>query len=106
MAATRDSLDDRASSSWSGEMSENTSPTEKFSLDLNVHDPETQPLWDKHKEVIAHEYSIPATTKYLYLSLYFGLNLTLTLFNKAVLGQVSVHFQLKDPPRMTNMLIR
>ena len=95
MAVTRDSLDDRASSNWSRETSENTSPTEKFSLDLNFNDPETQPLRDNHKEITAHEYSIPTRTKYLYLSLYFGLNLTLTLFNKAVLGQVSVHFRLK-----------
>lgn len=95
MAAPRDSLEDRASSSWSRETSENTSPTEKLSLDLNFHDPETQALRDKHKGVNAHEYSIPTRTKYLYLGLYSGLNLTLTLFNKAVLGQVSVHFRLK-----------
>ena len=35
------------------------------------------------------EYRVPARTKYLYLSLYFGLNLGLTLFNKAILGKVS-----------------
>ena len=95
MEARRDSLDERASSSWSRETSENTSPTEKFSFDLNFHDSETQPLRDTHKEGTAYEYSIPTGTKYLYLSLYFGLNLTLTLFNKAVLGQVSEHSQLK-----------
>ncbi|KAG8531342.1 uncharacterized protein KY384_002971 [Bacidia gigantensis] len=33
------------------------------------------------------EYSVPARTKYTYLGLYFGLNLSLTLFNKAVLGK-------------------
>ena len=37
---------------------------------------------------IAPEYQIPTRTKYLYLALYFGLNLTLTLYNKAVLGKV------------------
>ncbi len=37
---------------------------------------------------IAPEYQIPTNTKYLYLALYFGLNLTLTLYNKAVLGKV------------------
>ena len=37
---------------------------------------------------IAPEYQIPTSTKYLYLALYFGLNLTLTLYNKAVLGKV------------------
>ena len=36
----------------------------------------------------APEYHIPTSTKYLYLALYFGLNLTLTLYNKAVLGKV------------------
>ncbi|CAF9923420.1 UAA transporter [Imshaugia aleurites] len=36
---------------------------------------------------IAPEYQIPTSTKYLYLALYFGLNLTLTLYNKAVLGK-------------------
>ena len=35
----------------------------------------------------AAEYSVPARTKYLFLGLYFGLNLSLTLFNKAVLGK-------------------
>lgn len=37
---------------------------------------------------VAPEYQIPTSTKYLYLALYFGLNLTLTLYNKAVLGKV------------------
>ena len=37
---------------------------------------------------IAPEYQIPTRTKYLYLALYFALNLTLTLYNKAVLGKV------------------
>ena len=37
---------------------------------------------------IAPEYQIPTSTKYFYLALYFGLNLTLTLYNKAVLGKV------------------
>ena len=36
----------------------------------------------------AAEYSVPAKTKYIFLGLYFGLNLSLTLFNKAVLGKV------------------
>lgn len=36
---------------------------------------------------IAPEYQIPTSTKYLYLALYFALNLTLTLYNKAVLGK-------------------
>lgn len=106
MAATRDSLDDRASSSWSRETSENTSPTEKLSLDLSFHDPETQPLRDKHKAFSAHEYSIPTKTKYFYLSLYFGLNLTLTLFNKAVLGQVSCTLLIEHPTWIIHTLIQ
>ena len=42
------------------------------------------------------EYQIPTNTKYLYLALYFGLNLTLTLYNKAVLGKV----RSPRPPRL------
>ena len=37
---------------------------------------------------IAPEYQTATSTKYFYLALYFGLNLTLTLYNKAVLGKV------------------
>ena len=44
---------------------------------------------------IAPEYQIPTSTKYFYLALYFGLNLTLTLYNKAVLGKV----RSRRPPR-------
>lgn len=36
----------------------------------------------------ATEYQVASHVKYLYLTLYFGLNLSLTLFNKAVLGKV------------------
>ena len=36
----------------------------------------------------AAEYRVPTRTKYLYLGVYFGLNLGLTLFNKAILGKV------------------
>lgn len=43
----------------------------------------------------APEYQIPTSTKYFYLALYFALNLTLTLYNKAVLGKVrSTWFQM------------
>ena len=43
----------------------------------------------------AAEYNVPAKQKYFFLGLYFALNLSLTLFNKAVLGKVSlVHVQL------------
>ena len=36
----------------------------------------------------AAEYRVPTRTKYMYLGVYFGLNLGLTLFNKAILGNV------------------
>lgn len=36
----------------------------------------------------AAEYHVPLTTKYLYLSIYFALNVALTICNKAVLGKV------------------
>lgn len=35
----------------------------------------------------AAEYGVPAKQKYFFLGLYFALNLSLTLFNKAVLGK-------------------
>lgn len=34
------------------------------------------------------EYSVPATTKFAYLSVYFLCNVGLTIYNKAVLGKV------------------
>lgn len=39
----------------------------------------------------AAEYQVAARVKYSYLAVYFGLNLGLTLFNKAVLGRVCKH---------------
>ena len=36
----------------------------------------------------AAEYHIPTSTKYVYLGLYFALNLALTIYNKVVLGKV------------------
>ena len=41
----------------------------------------------ENKRANAPEYGIPTRTKYLYLGLYFTLNLALTLYNKAVLGK-------------------
>lgn len=49
---------------------------------------QTRHLRTQSTGTIAPEYQIPTSTKYLYLALYFGLNLTLTLYNKAVLGKV------------------
>lgn len=47
---------------------------------------------------VAAEYTIPTQKKLIYLSVYFGLNLGLTLYNKALLGNVgyvhgSLYFQ-------------
>ena len=39
-------------------------------------------------EISAAEYQVPLATKYLYLSIYFALNVALTICNKAVLGKV------------------
>ena len=62
---------------------------EKETLDTKS-DVEAQNRHDRAHSTatIAPEYQIPTRTKYLYLALYFGLNLTLTLYNKAVLGKV------------------
>ena len=68
----------------------NTTSTEKTSIesyDTELDDIEAQMLL-KSKDCAAPEYSIPTRTKYLYLALYFTLNLVLTLYNKAVLGKV------------------
>ena len=70
--------------------SSSTAPTEKLSNDsytTNIEDIEAQVL-EKDKATAALEYGIATKTKYLYLALYFAFNLTLTLYNKAVLGKV------------------
>ena len=55
----------------------------------NSEDLESQkPLKEQASGKHGAEYSVPPVTKYSYLGLYFGLNLGLTLFNKAVLGKV------------------
>lgn len=54
------------------------------SADIESQSPVKESTSGKH----AAEYSVPSRTKYTYLGLYFGLNLGLTLFNKAVLGKV------------------
>ncbi|TID13395.1 TPT-domain-containing protein [Venturia nashicola] len=61
-----------------------------------VEDIESQPVFDpefKEKPIaspLAAEYTIPIQKKLIYLSVYFGLNLGLTLYNKALLG--NFHF--------------
>ena len=52
------------------------------------------------QEIAAVEYFIPASTKCLYLSLYFALNLALTMYNKAVLGTVGLHYLTKSTNRI------
>lgn len=66
-----------------------------YSLDSTMEKPiiAGQDVEAQHSPVratstIAPEYQIPTSTKSFYLALYFGLNLTLTLYNKAVLGRV------------------
>lgn len=56
----------------------------------NVHDdPEAQNTVKRTKGTrTAVEYQIPTSTKYLYLAVYFALNLALTIYNKYVLGKV------------------
>ena len=88
----QDSIYDRTSSTWSRETSVTTSPTEGFSidsLDASFHDPDAQSIRREQRAVHAHEYNVSTRKKYLYLGLYFALNLTLTIFNKAVLRTVS-----------------
>lgn len=59
-----------------------------------VEDIESQPISNqefKEKPAVlpvAAEYTIPTQKKMIYLSVYFGLNLGLTLYNKALLGNV------------------
>lgn len=38
---------------------------------------------------LEHEYSIPTTVKFTWLGTYFFFSLTLTLYNKLILGKVS-----------------
>lgn len=54
----------------------------------NVHDDAEAQLTKKRASASAAEYSIPSSTKYLYLIIYFTLNLSLTIYNKYVLGKV------------------
>lgn len=44
------------------------------------------------KPTTAAEYSVPTRTKLLYLAGYFALNLSLTIYNKAVLGGVCLRW--------------
>lgn len=64
---------------------------EKEGILARDQDLEAQPaIHSKENTLGSHaaEYQVPMRTKYLYLAFYFALNLSLTLFNKAVLGNV------------------
>lgn len=65
--------------------SDGTNPTEE--LPFEAHNPGTIDL-EAQEDPIAPEYTILTSTKYVYLALYFALNLVLTLYNKAILGKV------------------
>ena len=77
--------------------------TETLTLKSDVEAQNRQAKAQSTATTIAPEYQIPTSTKYLYLALYFGLNLTLTLYNKAVLGKVrspclsELSIQLQQP---------
>lgn len=66
-----------------------------FSSNIENQGYQNSPLagFTRHASInSAAEYQVPARTKYFFLGVYFGLNLGLTLFNKAVLGHVSLSF--------------
>lgn len=46
----------------------------------------------------AAEYYVPLRTKYLYLSLYFALNVALTIYNKVILGKVRSALAVSKQP--------
>ena len=85
-----DKLYVRHESSSSGSGSGSTTPTEKVLSVENsphAHNVVAQSAF-MDQAGIALEYGVAAHTKYLYLGLYFALNLIITLYNKAVLGKV------------------
>lgn len=56
--------------------------------DLRSNPIDVEALTKEAAEIPAAEYHVPSATKYLYLSIYFTLNVALTICNKAVLGKV------------------
>lgn len=59
----------------------------KGELDLESHGARAEPPKNQNLE---HEYSIPSTVKFAWLGTYFFFSLLLTLYNKLVLGMVSL----------------
>lgn len=59
--------------------------------ETDLENAQTRPLNSDESSSGKHgaEYRVDARTKYTYLGVYFGLNLGLTLFNKAILGKVN-----------------
>ena len=53
----------------------------------DILDPEAQTA-QRRAKAGAVEYQVPSSTKYLFLGIYFALNLALTIYNKYVLGKV------------------
>lgn len=68
---------------------ENSSPGYEDSLDLEVQDT-SKPLSRND----AQEHTTSRSTTFIYLITYFLFNLTLTFYNKAVMGSVSCSFTL------------
>lgn len=54
---------------------------------------------------VAAEYTIPTQKKLIYLSVYFGLNLGLTLYNKALLGNVSNSHGFRCLQQLTTLTV-
>lgn len=60
---------------------------------LSSHTIDVEGLKEDAPQSSPSEYHVPTATKYLYLSLYFALNLALTIYNKAILGKVHLDLE-------------
>jgi hypothetical protein len=70
-------------------------------------DPEAQATEKKDKRLLPIraelEYSVPVGIKAAYLSVYFLLNVSLTMYNKAVLGKVSERPDFSSKEQATDL---
>ena len=57
-------------------------------LEKHTNENDLEAQRTKRAEISAAEYQVPTSTKYLFLAVYFTLNLALTICNKLVLGKV------------------
>lgn len=64
------------------------------SADGLLHEARTLEAQHKPKPDDAHEHQVPRRTKIIFVTIYFFLNLTLTLSNKSVLSKVSATMEL------------